>query len=429
MRNLLNQAFTILFARGFIRLSQFAAFLVLARFMSPEAFGWFGIFTSAIGLATLLGNLGLRQSAAFYIGQNVLTSGEAGATLLFLLPFLSAIGAVAVLMVYPGPVLELSTFYIGFYVYSGILGSLCLMMLQGVFLGRGDVKGFSLSETAPKVLLALMCLSLFLIGPVSLGAALGVQAASFILAIPFIVYRSFRGEHLFTVRFDLVGRMIGYGIPYALNLFLILFSARISMFALEHVFDSAAAGQFFAASRINEIFLEAATAFGLVLFSQAVREEEGEGFKTRNARIACWIFWFFAGLGAVICLVATPLVTLLVGSAYGPSGTALQILGIGLGPAAACKIIYPTMAGKGRPWFGTPMILVSLVINLAAAALLVPRFGVSGGAMAMVCGQVALYLGYVRAYMRIYHVPMGLFFVPQRSDLAGVWQYLRTRFS
>ncbi len=428
MRNLLNQAFTILFARGFIRLSQFAAFLVLARFMSPEAFGWFGILTSAIGLATVLGNLGLRQSAAFYIGQTIITPGDAGATLLFLLPFLASAGTVAVVMTYPGPVLELSTLWVGFYVYCGILGSLCLMMLQGVFLGRGDVRGFSLAETAPKVLLALMCLSLFWIGPVSLGAALGVQAASFILAIPFIVCRSFRGERPFGIRFDLMGKMVQYGIPYALNLFLILFSARISMFALEHVFDSAAAGQFFAASRINEIFLEAATAFGLVLFSEAVREEKGDSFKTRNARIACWIFWFFAVLGVLISLVAAPLVTALIGTAYGPSGTALQLLGIGLGPAAACKIIYPAMAGKGRPWFGTPMIMASLVINIAAAAFLVPQFGVAGGAMAMVCGQFALYLGYVRAYIRIYDVPLRLFLVPQRSDLAGVWQHLWVRF-
>jgi hypothetical protein len=46
----------------------------------------------------------------------------------------------------------------------------------------------------------------------------------------------------------------------------------------------------------------------------------------------------------------------------------------------------------------------------------------------MVCGQVALYLGYVRAYIRIYNVPVRLFFLPQRSDLTGVWQHVRALF-
>ncbi|WP_169773005.1 oligosaccharide flippase family protein, partial [Escherichia coli] len=85
-----------IFARGFIRMAQLISFVLLARFLTPAEFGYFGIVTSAIPLAAMLGSLGLRQSFAYEIGQKRLLSGDAIATMLAVWPVLAAISTIAV---------------------------------------------------------------------------------------------------------------------------------------------------------------------------------------------------------------------------------------------------------------------------------------------------------------------------------------------
>src|SRR5690606_14527395 len=125
-----------------------------------------------------------------------------------------------------------------------------------------------------------------------------------------------------------------------------------------------------------------------------------------------------------------PLVlNLLLGDGYTDSGSALRVLAAGIGAAAANKIIYPSIAGQGRPLFGSPIIVVSLLVNLAFAWSLVPSFGVTGGAAALVIGQYAMLGGYVIACHKKFGVPVARFFIPHKSDIRSVLEQTRARFT
>jgi|GEM_PF-1477954 O-antigen/teichoic acid export membrane protein len=419
MNELLKQAFGVLFARTFVRVAQFIAFLLLARFMSPSDFGWFGIITSAITLASLIGTLGLRQSVAYEIGKKTMTDGEGTATVLVAWPVLAAASTIIVYSLYGQQLPSLSSIEAAILIAIGVGSSMLIMLLQGTFLGRGQVNSFNLTETLPRVFLAVLAVLLTLTASVSLSMALWAQVASFLIVAPVALVIALRGGSGLRPRPDRIPAMTRYGLAFALNLFLITLSTRISIFVIESHSGAADAGQFFAASRVNEIFLDAATAFGLVLFSHSVREADGESRAARNARIACWVFWSFSLLAVGIAIFAPTILRVMLGAEYADAGLALQILAAGLGPAAANKVIYPSIAGKGRPLFGTPIIVIGLAVNLVAAVLLVPRLGASGGALALVLGQYVMFIGYATAY-RIMGVPMRLVLLPQWSDLTMV---------
>lgn len=419
MNELLKQAFGVLFARTSVRIAQFVAFLLLARFMSPSAFGWFGIITSAITLASLIGTLGLRQSVAFEIGRKTMTDGEGTATVLLAWPLLAAFSTLVVYWLYGQQLPDMTALEAAILIGAGVASSMLIMLLQGTFLGRGQVNSFNLTETLPRVFLAIFAVALTLTASVSLSMALWAQVASFLVVVPVALTIALRGSTGLKPRLDRIPAMSRYGLAFAFNLFLITLSTRISIFVIESHSGAADAGQFFAASRVNEIFLDAATAFGLVMFSHSVRESEAESKAERNARIACWVFWSFSVAAIGIAIFAPMILRAMLGSDYADAGVALQILAAGLGPAAANKVIYPSIAGKGRPLFGTPIIIFGLVVNFVVALLLVPPFGANGGALALVAGQYVMFIGYAIAY-RTMGVPMRLVLLPRLSDIKSI---------
>jgi O-antigen/teichoic acid export membrane protein len=416
MRELLGQAFTILFARSFVRVAQLIAFLLFARMLTPDQFGWYGILTTAISLAALLGSLGLRQAAAYQIGRSTLTSGDAAATLIAVWLPMALLATLAIMLLYGGQVPDLSLPEISGILFAGVSGTMLVMMLQGIYLGRGEVNAFSATETLPRLVLAAAAAIMALFGWITFSSALWVQSMTYVLTVPVALWLALRHAKTFRLRIAMLPGMVHYGIAFAINLFLVTLCARVSMFVIEHYAGAAEAGRFFAALRINEIFVEAATAFGLVLFSHAVRNDDKAKTAERNARIAAWIFWSFSLLALAVMVISPLMLTLLVGPGYADASPALQVMALGLGPAAACKIIYPTIAGTGRPWFGTPALLASLALNAAVAFLTVPMLGAMGGALALIAGQYLLLLGYMVSASRLFGLPFRLFIIPSTAD-------------
>jgi O-antigen/teichoic acid export membrane protein len=428
MSGIPGQAATVVFARGITRVSQLVAFVILARFLTPSEFGWFGIVTTAIVLATLLGSLGLRQSFAYQIGQGNLKPGEAVVTSILVWPLLT-VASSGVLVIIFSSESPLSPFWTITLIVVGVAASLLVNLLQGVNLGRGEIPAFSLTENLPRTLLMVGTILLALFGALNLFSALWAQILGFVATLPVALWLATRKTGWGRPQIRQLPSMVAYGSIFALNLFLLMLSARLSMFVIENVQGAESAGQFFAAVRVNEIFLEVATALGMVLFSNAARQSDKSSTLARNVRISCWLLWLFL-IGSVFVVAMAPLlVRVLAGNQYAEAIPALQVLAIGLGPAAAAKVIYPTLAGTGRPFFGTPLIFVSLAINAVLAFLLIPQMGLVGGAIGLVVGQFILFAGYVVACRVRFNIPVRDFLLPRSSDVSAVAHGVHARMS
>jgi O-antigen/teichoic acid export membrane protein len=415
MSKFTGQALTAVFGRGLTRAAQFVTFIVLARFLSPSEFGWYGILTTAIALGALLGGLGLRQSFAYWIGQQRITTGEGVATSLVIFPIL-AIPTVLLVTFFLVDASPISPGMLFWTVGLATASALFISLLQGSALGRGEIASFTLGENFPRTTLMIGILALAAVGQVSLASAVVAQAIGFAITVPLMIWLAARGARDWRVRLSVLPPMLGYGAIFAVNLFLLMLAGRISMFFIEATQGAAAAGQFFAAVRINEILLEVATALGMVLFSNAAQQKPGGDTLSRNIRISCWMFWMFVFVGALVVPLAPTIVVLLAGESYVSAAPALQILALGLPAAAAAKLIYPTLAGSGRPYFGTPVILVSLALNTGIAMALTPTLGVVGGATAVVAGQYILFVGYIITCRIRFGLRVRDFFIPRKSD-------------
>lgn len=395
--------------------------------MTASAFGWFGLFTTAITLATTLGSLGLRQSFTYQIGQRKMTAGQAVGTGIALWPALTAVSALVLVLLYGDADTGLDKGDLVVVMTLAIAGAMLGMLLQGVFLGRGEIRLFSITESAPR--LALMVGIVVSAGGASLSllAAMWSYAVSFVATLPVVAWLALRRVGPLGIRLRQLPAMMSYGFVFALNLFLITLCTRLAMFLLEHFHGAASAGKYYAAAMVNEIFLEAATAMGMVVFANAARQSRETSTVHRNARISCLFLWLFMMMAALLIIAAPWLVSLLGAEKYGGAAPVLQILALGLAPSAASRVIYNTIAGTGKPLFGTPVIAMSLIVSGLLAYMLIPAHGAPGGALAVVIGQYLLFIGYAFNCRARYRVPIKEFFVPQKRDLSHVLREVRMR--
>ncbi|ARE39238.1 polysaccharide biosynthesis protein [Rhodovulum sp. P5] len=403
----------VLVGRSMARVAQFVAFLLLGRMLDPSDFGWYGILTASIVLAAQIGSIGLRQAAAVWLGQGKDTPGQVVANLLTLWPVLSALSVVGVLLVAP----PVGAVGLAFVIPVAMLGAMAVILMQGVLLGLGRTTAFGLTDSLMPMLLLVAVAGFALTGQASLGAVLVALAGSYLLAGGVAIVMGLRWGGLARPEPSRIVPMVRHGFAFAVNVFLILLSTRISLFLVEGLASAEAAGQFFVGQRLSDVLGEVAMAAGFVLFSDTVRAEDRAAAMRANARIAAFVLWGFTGLSIVVMLLAAPLVALTFGETYAPAVPVLQITALAIGPAAATKLIYPTLTAQGRPLIATPVILVGIAVNVALSLVLIPGFGLTGAAIALVASQVALLAGYGVVLKRRFEIPYRTSLIPSlRGD-------------
>ncbi|MFC0632477.1 lipopolysaccharide biosynthesis protein [Brevundimonas balnearis] len=389
MKTLALKAFTILGSRVLTHASQVVAFVLLARVLSPAGFGAYGVLTSAVFLSGQVGNLGLRQSAAHRIGQKRMSDGDAMGVMLAFWPPAAVVCAGAVLW-FNGKALGDLTAGAGAFGPQTALalaaaGVLFTVLVQGVFLGRGEIRNFSVAEAGPRMLQSAFIAVLWLAGLLTVATAMWSFALGFLLLIPFTAWLALRGASPLRLPLAEGLEMVRHGLIFAASMFLITLQGRVGVFWLSAVDGPEAAGHLFAAQRGVEIVLELATAVGLVLFSEATRSGSLKNNMAATLKTALLLSGMFLVIGATAALAAPLVVPLVLGEAYTEAVPVVRVLALGLAPAAFVKIMNSVVAGSGKPTLSAAVIGGALLMNTSLAYILVPSSGALGAAWASVC--------------------------------------------
>ncbi|WP_417242616.1 lipopolysaccharide biosynthesis protein [Celeribacter sp.] len=397
---------TVFTGRMAARGAQFFTFLALAHELSPSQFGAYGLLITSVLLASLLGSIGLRQASAQWIGVNKITHAHALGTLLALLPVLGVISAFAVWCVVGSQISAHGVTPGGLIVFVAVAGSMATMMFQGILLGLGRTTAFSLSDSLyPFSLLGLVLLLRVLTPHIELLPVVASVAIAQTIAGLLTFVLAWRGSDKIALQSSRqVIHLVKHGLAYSVNLFLITLSARISLYFIQTMISQDAVGQFFAGQRIGDLLIEAATAVGLVLFSDGVRSKDPQATLRRNARIAGTVLWIFSLAGLLFSIFAPQITALLLSDEYGAAGHVLTITAWMIAPASATKMIYPAIAAMGKPILGSPAILAAIVTNILFCWALIPSYGLSGAAFALVSSQYVLLIGYAIILRRSFNI-------------------------
>ena len=139
---------------------------------------------------------------------------------------------------------------------------------------------------------------------------------------------------------------------------------------------------------------------------------------------------FVGACGLVAVVVAEPLVSLLYGRAFLPAVAPLRILVIGIVPWSAASIMssYFTLNGK-RPQIALCTASASAIACGAMAFVLVPRFGISGAAVATTVSYVVSVVVMSAYFSKQTKVPMSHVLLFQPEDFRGYCKLAVSFFS
>lgn len=370
---------------------------VLARFLGPEAFGVYSFVQTMVTTLVSLSALGTDGGVVFF-GARYRKAGEQG-RLKGTLGSCLAIGLLAGLIFTAGLWLLGRTWTVGAERQAAVsaltIGALSVLFgtVQAVLVG-GLVAAKDMRGQALVGQLGLPALTLATAG-LALAMDMGVDGALWAMAVAYGL-SMVHGAHLFWRRFGPllrdraipaqteIGALLRYSIPQSLARSLYQANMRIDILMLTAMATLSDVGVYKIATMIAQLgalpVMASTTMFGPVV-SELVYAREQARLNALLRVVTRWMIILSAP--AYIVLVLVPdLVLTVFDPAYAAGGRALAVLMLGQAVyvASAPSGALVTMGGNS----GTNLVngLLSVGLNVGLNALLIPRMGMEGAALA-----------------------------------------------
>lgn len=180
---------------------------------------------------------------------------------------------------------------------------------------------------------------------------------------------------------QLARRLMAYGFRAQLGSIALLLNARLDFALVGGMVGPSALGIYAVASRYAELLRLPALAMNYVLYPSYARQGGTVAAAKARAMIPR-IGWIPAAAAAPMALAAPVVLPLVYGSPFRASVVPAWILLLGLAGGGISGVISAFLSGDGRPGLNSAAIAAGLVATVALDLLLIPRFGVTGAAVA-----------------------------------------------
>ena len=421
-RNILTTGFVKVFARLAIG---FVSSLVLTRWLGPEGFGLYTAFMVVPGIVMSLGELGIRQSAAFMTGKKLAAENRVARALVLLWLITSVFSFVLVLAAYY--VQGMHTHGL-MYMLIGISltpAGLITRYANGIALGKQWISRLNIGETL-LVVVRFALLAVFLIGLRS--GVLGVLAVELIAALtPGLLMLCWIRKDIkitFVPLWDrkLIYSLVTYGFRFAIALFVLSLNYRVNILILQRFVSNSDVGQFSLGVKIAELIWMIPAAVGMVVFSHSTAAGDSRRFANTTSQIMRLTLFVCGFCGVFVGVFCEPFVKIIFGSDYLPSVPVIRMMLPGCVMAVVFKVLNANLAGRGYPLAAMWVYLGSLGVNILCNFILIPLYGAIGSAVASSVSYIAGAIVYAWVYARMSDMNlMKMFYQPVKD-----WQTLKS---
>lgn len=418
-RSFLKDAAAV-FGSRIVRLGlTFVSGVLIARLLGPDGKGILAALAVYPTLIISLAELGVRQAAIYHLGKKFHDERDVIGTVMFLLLFSSLTGVLLCAGLYALIDNPNFTHLMIALVLASIPINLAITLFQGILLGKEQIGKFSVVSWASQ-LLRLLGILLFvwflgwgvmgeLVGSLVTGAA----AAAYAL---WLVARHAALSFRFAPK--LIKEMLSLGFTYAFALFVISLNYKVDIVILERLVLPEDIGQYTLGVNLAELLWQLPAALGVVVFSRSANAKDPAAF-TRNVVKLLRVTLIVAVVGALgLGLTAGFLIPLVYGEAFRPSVGVLRLLLPGIVAFSLFKVLNVDLAGRGRPLLSLIAVGPAVLLNVALNFLLVPRYGVSGAAVASTISYTLAIVLYVWVYARAVEVSLWEMLRYRKSDFS-----------
>jgi O-antigen/teichoic acid export membrane protein/O-antigen ligase len=376
-----------LVATGSVQVLLIVSGVLVARTLGPEDRGYFALLVVVSGICVLVGSLGIPTAVTYYVARN---RGHAGA-------IVRALAAPAVIQVGATAVVQLGVLFalirhdpqrvkvaatVSLLLVPGILShSYGLAVLQG----QERFRSFNIVRVLPTVtyvvavvavvvsgvanlvvLMTMWALSLFLGGLIALGVALrGLRSVGDVGNAPSR------------------GKLVKFGAKSLVGSVSPIEALRLDQALVGLLLNPVALGFYVVAQAFTNVPRVIGMTVGMVAYPHVASQSS-----VAMARRTLWRYFFLGvGLSALAIggleLLTGRLVVLFFGAEFQSATSIARVLLLATLFMVARRVLTDGLNGMGRPGLGTIGEIASWVFLLPTIALLLPRYGAVGVAVAL----------------------------------------------
>lgn len=373
-------------SRFIIMFAGIATGVVTARLLGPEQRGIYFYAVTMAGFVTQIGNLGFPSANTFIVAQEP----EAMPSLLVNSAWLSAVclflGAGLLygiaLQVERPPVLL---------VLAAALGAvnLMFMLVSNLLVGLQRIGVFNILQIVSN----LLSLTMILLAGWRFGEVVWFMSAGLSATVVTTLISVFALARKHTLRWqfdlDLFRRSIGYSLRAFFVTLLGFAVLRGNVLFIENLAPAAELGYYSVAAQVADAVSVLPISFALVIFPRLVRQDLGRyEAAMKNARLMA-VIMAAACIGAAILI--QPFVTIAFGEAYAPAIQVFMAMLPGIFFLGVSTMISQYLAAVGFPLKTIAVWVLPVLCVVIFSALLVPRVGAVGAAIALSAGYVVLF--------------------------------------
>jgi O-antigen/teichoic acid export membrane protein len=407
------------------RTSNVLFFIVLGRLYGVEITGMFILTRATMDVLSKLGILGLdrgiltlasryhaegREDDVYRVIGQALFIGSCASLIIFSLIQLGARPLAADL--FKDPALELPFRIAGFAVILLTFSAILLFSTRALRIMRYEVLTKSMLE--PLTLLILGVVFWFLDGGIVglcfallIALALGVLLSAHLFSKVYSLRRVL--SHFFESHQR--GALFRYSTPIGFYDLLNLLLQRMDLFLVGRFLPTANVGVYGVAQEVASPLKSSRQAFDPIFIpvvSASYQLKDKSGMLRQYRNVTRWVLLINAALLGFMVLAAEPVMNLF-GSSFGPGATAAYLLAAGLminGVAGVAELFLLI----DRPLINLANTVGTILVNGLLCLLLIPAFGIYGGALAMLGAMTAMNAARLLEVRYLYRLqPFGLY--------------------
>jgi O-antigen/teichoic acid export membrane protein len=333
-------------------------------------------------------------------------------------------------------------FLLGNQVFPGVSRHILLLSLALVpltiftqnlaltFPGLNKFDAYNAIAITPKIAQMFLVGLLVWIWPLGITGALGALILSQLVAL-LMTLRLL--SHLaplttllrFAVDRSYLRRIMGYGLRTYAGQISALLNYRVDVFLLSALGSTTSVGLYDVAVGLAERIWILTSSMSQVLLPRIAAATDNQTKAELTTIVARYSLWANVVLGLGVYLLAEWAIVILYGEDYRTAVTALYILLPGIVMMGWAKIFANDLAGRGKPGLTARLTLISVVINIVANFVLIPRFDLQGTALATTISYSSLLVMMSIAFTRLAGVDLRALWQPTHDDWLRLKRVLR----
>lgn len=384
-RNYLHTVVTNVILKLFVGL---AISVITARALGPEGRGEYNLLILIITTLTTLFNFGIPASNTYFVAkkkiekEKLLRASFSIAAWLSIFSFLLLVALYYTKYLhYLFPVEKLTATMIASFAIIPIV--FFNVFAQGIIVGENKIYLNNYIYLASQSTQAVTLGIAYALGLLSVQVAIALFAISNLVSFIIIgvSYRSaISALALHKMEWSEYKQLFVFSLPLQTGNIIQFLNYRLGAFIVNFFLGTTSVGLFFMAVNLVEILWLLSTSMAAVLLPTVAAEHEQSKRISVKAAVASFAVTFCAGI--VAFAVAPFLIVLLFGKEFAGSVLPFLILLPGIVVFSITNVLAAYMTGIGKPGFNTTIAFVALIFTVTLNILLIPRFGISGAAIA-----------------------------------------------